>query len=71
MIDNPKYSRVPKAILKGHLLFSAVATSYIYIAVKYFEEPDLVNMIGPKYEDYMAKTPSFCPFYPMPKPKSS
>ena len=65
-----KYS-VSKSVT-GHLLFSAVATSYIYIAVKYFEEPDLVRMIGPQYEEYMAKTPSFCPLYPMnTKSKSS
>lgn len=56
--------------LKGHLLFSAVASTYIYIAVRYFEEPDLVRMIGKKYESYMEVTPSFCPFYPVTKNKT-
>ena len=55
---------------KGHLLFSTVASIYIYIAVRFFEEPDLVQMIGEKYENYMEVTPSFCPFYPVSKKKT-
>ena len=56
-----------KIAQKGHLLFSAVATAYILVAVKFFEEPDLVEMFGDKYEKYMAKTASYCPLFPKSK----
>ncbi|AXI44751.1 hypothetical protein C1J03_01110 [Sulfitobacter sp. SK012] len=36
----------------GHLLFTVVMTIYIYIAVKHFEEKDLVDIIGPDYIAY-------------------
>ena len=60
--------RISKKIArKGHLLFSAVATTYILVAVKFFEELDLVEMFGEKYEKYMAQTPSYCPLFPKSK----
>jgi len=45
----------------GHLLFSAIWTAYIFIAIGY-EERDLIGIFGDKYRDYMAKTPSILPF---------
>lgn len=45
----------------GHLLFAAVWTVYIFIAVGY-EERDLLNVFGEKYRAYMEKTPSILPF---------
>ena len=46
----------------GHLFFSAIATTYIVMAVHFLEEPDLIDMMGPEYVAYMESTPSFCPF---------
>lgn len=45
----------------GHLLFAAVWTAYIFIAIGY-EERDLIALFGEKYREYMAKTPSILPF---------
>ena len=45
----------------GHLLFSAIWTAYIFVAIGY-EERDLISVFGDKYHDYMAKTPSILPF---------
>lgn len=46
----------------GHLLFAVVTTLYIFIAVKYLEEPDLKNAIGEPYEDYQKEVPMIIPF---------
>lgn len=45
----------------GHLLFTVVTTVYILIAVKFFEEPDLIDMFGEAYEDYRRKVPMLFP----------
>lgn len=45
----------------GHLLFAAIWTIYIFIALGY-EERDLVAVFGDKYRDYMAKVPALLPF---------
>jgi protein-S-isoprenylcysteine O-methyltransferase Ste14 len=47
----------------GHLLFSIITTVYILIAVKFLEEKDLRNAIGPEYEDYQKKVPMIFPFF--------
>lgn len=46
----------------GHLLFAAVTTIYILIAVKYFEEKDLKDEIGEPYESYQKRVPMIVPF---------
>ena len=33
-------------------------------AVTFYEEPSLVNKIGPAYVEYMKKTPRFIPNFP-------
>lgn len=45
----------------GHLLFAAIWTIYIFIAVGY-EERDMVQLFGDRYRDYMAKVPMIIPF---------
>ncbi len=44
----------------GHLLFAAVCTAYILIAVR-LEERDLVSLFGRRYQNYQASTPMFIP----------
>lgn len=45
----------------GHLLFAVVTTLYIYIAVLRFEEKDLVNDLGEKYQSYQDDVGPFFP----------
>ena len=45
----------------GHLLFTLVTTAYIYIAVKHFEEKDLVAEIGEPYIEYQAEVGMLIP----------
>ena len=45
----------------GHLLFAAVTTVYILIAVQ-LEERDLVAALGEAYAGYRARVPGFIPF---------
>ena len=49
------------AMTTGHLLFTLVTTAYIYIAVKYFEEKDLVAAIGAPYVTYQEDLGMFFP----------
>ena len=46
----------------GHLLFAAVTTIYILIAVKYLEEKDLRDALGKRYEQYQKEVPMLIPF---------
>ena len=46
----------------GRLLFAAVTTAYILIAVKYLEEKDLKHLIGKDYEAYQKNVPMIIPF---------
>ncbi len=43
----------------GHLLFAALASGYIVVAVR-IEERDLMRQL-PEYQDYMERTPRFIP----------
>jgi protein-S-isoprenylcysteine O-methyltransferase Ste14 len=45
----------------GHLLFSVVVTAYILVAVKFFEERDLVRMFGNTYRRYQQQVAMFLP----------
>lgn len=45
----------------GHLLFAVVTTVYIVIAVKHFEEKDLVAEIGEEYANYQKEVGTFFP----------
>ena len=44
----------------GHLLFAAVMTGYILVAIP-FEERDLAAQLGKPYEEWRARTPAFVP----------
>ncbi len=45
----------------GHLLFAAVTTVYILIAIQ-LEERDLAEMLGQAYVDYRTQVPGLIPF---------
>ena len=45
----------------NHLFFSISCIVYILIAVKFFEEPQLLEEFV-EYKDYMETTPTYCPF---------
>ena len=55
---------------RGHLLFAAVTTAYILLAVKYLEERDLVAALGDDYRDYQRRVPMLLP-RPWPRRKDS
>jgi protein-S-isoprenylcysteine O-methyltransferase Ste14 len=44
----------------GHLLFAAVLTVYMLVAIP-LEERDLVNVFGEKYEEYRRRVPALVP----------
>jgi len=48
----------------GHFLLSSAFTGYIVFAVIIYEEPLLVEKLGPEYVQYMKRTPRFIPNLP-------
>jgi len=48
------------AMTQGHLLFAAVMTCYILVAVR-FEERDLIRMFGEQYSDYRRRVSMLIP----------
>ena len=62
---------------EGDLLYCVSFTLYIIIAVKYSEEPALIDMIGDEYITYTEEVPAYCPlripgmFCPQPRRKKN
>ncbi len=47
---------------QGHLLFAIVTTVYMFVAVKFLEERDLIKMHGDDYRAYQKSTSMIIPF---------
>lgn len=46
----------------GHFLFAVVTTAYMFVAVKFLEEKDLIKLHGDDYKAYQKETSMIIPF---------
>ena len=49
---------------QGQVLIAIAVSVYLFIAVPYLEEPDLLQVFGHQYQDYMKTTGMFIPHLP-------
>ena len=49
---------------QGRVLIAIALSLYLFIAVPYLEEPDLLQVFGHQYQDYMKTTGMFIPHLP-------
>ena len=62
---------------EGDLLYSVAMSLYILLAVRYSEEPALIELIGDDYITYTEEIPAYCPlrlpgmFCPQPRKKKN
>ena len=47
---------------QGHLLFAVIMTIYMFVAVKFLEEKELLKELGEEYKIYQKTTPMIIPF---------
>ena len=47
---------------QGHLLFAVIMTIYMFVAVKFLEEKELIKELGEEYKTYQKTTPMIIPF---------
>ena len=46
----------------SRFLLAAISTTYILLSVKYLEEPQIKDMMGDEYTDYLRRVPRYIPF---------
>lgn len=68
MVRHPMYTGVlmmlwsQTVMTQGRLLLAAAMSLYLFLAVSYLEEPDLLQLFDDQYRDYMKTTGMFFPW---------